>query len=625
MRSAHCSYSRGFSLLQLSILLAIASLLLVTILPENFGAGTIGRNESSHTAMRKVNDALAAFKAAYGRLPCPADGTLAPDDVNFGKESSSSGDCTTGAIAANFGPASESGADVLGNVVGGMLPSRTLQLPDSLALDSYSRRMSYIVDRRATEGLSCHYLKSGAIRVRNADSSRENTAMAVVISHGENGHGAFTSKGAAARMNSNSPDVNEQDNASVDSSFADNFDANFVSAGGSALFDDLLVTQDSCCLGDICTDPSRLSYLGPDFVLGETVNKFSTYQINKATDALNVTTNLSVAPLTNYGTKTDISSDNQYALVTSSAFAGNDYLTLYKRYGGKLVKLPPPVGAPTHPVYAVAGKFSHNGEYLVTTHFDRTLIAGFGNYTHYANIYQRSGDVFNKVSEVALAAGAVLKYTAITKDAGYLAAAQTMPAKLHMYKREGVNFVAQPAPDVPPAMTQSANDITFSSHGEFLAYGSDSASLPLPGKSCITLYYSDAGILKKLVGAEGISPVLPLPCQGWALAFSADDRYFAVHIRRIAPVATNELHIYKRSGKRFVRLTGADGPQTVPGAAINSLAFSVDGNYLLVAHASAAPGNILTLYKRNGDRFDEVAKGPNQPGHIGLSVTFSKR
>ncbi len=51
------------------------------------------------------------------------------------------------------------GPEGSGNIVSGVIPTRSLGLDTSYAFDSYGRRFTYVVDKRATSHASCQNLE----------------------------------------------------------------------------------------------------------------------------------------------------------------------------------------------------------------------------------------------------------------------------------------------------------------------------------------------------------------------------------------------------------------------------------------------------------------------------------
>src|SRR5690242_8346084 len=93
--------------------------------------------------------------AFNGRRPCPADGQYAINNANFGVEAATPGTCTGSTPAAPFGP--DAGTSY---VVGGTIPTKTLNISDDYAFDGWGRRMTYVVDTRATKASTCYTLQN---------------------------------------------------------------------------------------------------------------------------------------------------------------------------------------------------------------------------------------------------------------------------------------------------------------------------------------------------------------------------------------------------------------------------------------------------------------------------------
>lgn len=132
----------GFSLVQMMVILTVVALTATIMLPAGNGVSEAAKKDVTLERLNVIEKTLVGWRAANTRIPCPADGSLAFNNSNFGIEASSSTSCTTGTPAANFNS---------GNVAGGMIPARTLGLPDEYALDGWGRRFTYIVDKRATK------------------------------------------------------------------------------------------------------------------------------------------------------------------------------------------------------------------------------------------------------------------------------------------------------------------------------------------------------------------------------------------------------------------------------------------------------------------------------------------
>ncbi len=134
--------------------------------------------------IQQVLESLKQFGKKYQRLPCPADPTLTLGDPNYGVEIFDTIDtCTSGNT--------------------GMLPVATLNLHPNMAFDAWGRRLKYVVIGdyvEATIGLTT--VSADTINIKNLAGTdynpsgiAENRIVLLVISHGENGFGAYLGRG----------------------------------------------------------------------------------------------------------------------------------------------------------------------------------------------------------------------------------------------------------------------------------------------------------------------------------------------------------------------------------------------------------------------------------------------
>ena len=324
---------KGFSLIQVSILVAVAGIILASTLPGGDLGSDAEKNKITRERMEKIEEATKNFMAANLRRPCPADGTLAITSASFGIEDNTPGRCSNSNFYTQATPLTKTGATTsassalattLSNTTGlsigmlvtganiaadthilsvdsatqitlnkyatgasgtltftsvaaGVVPTKTLGLPDDYMFDGYGRRISYMVDVRATDRTTCRDMQvtktSGAIQIMDSAAATTTTdnIMWSLISHGKNGHGAFTRAGSsiAGRFNSGATGDDEEMNAFIDTggTFAATFNPKLVrhepvSTVGSTYFDDLVWTQEAakntCCAGKMCNMGTRI-------------------------------------------------------------------------------------------------------------------------------------------------------------------------------------------------------------------------------------------------------------------------------------------------------------------------------------------------------------------------------
>ncbi|MBV9504417.1 MAG: SMP-30/gluconolactonase/LRE family protein [Acidobacteriia bacterium] len=271
---------QGFTLIQISILLIVASLVLVAVLPS--GRSNLDANQSTANKLNAVLTALRGYEAAHAALPCPADAGQPIGSTSYGVSSAnpgtgSPGNCTGGSPAANY-------SDAANNVAVGMVPVRALGLSNDYALDAFGRDITYAVDTNATVCFSGTL--PGKITV--TDNGTANSTIAALVSHGTDGHGAWVpltgNTGAAVRLNAGATDTNELLNAHVNSSFAATTPlTNFVRSPPTTTFDDLLVYKSN--LWTLNTAPAASASLLPSvsppangtYATGQSVTFLITY------------------------------------------------------------------------------------------------------------------------------------------------------------------------------------------------------------------------------------------------------------------------------------------------------------------------------------------------------------
>lgn len=205
------------------------------------------RSKTTRERLQIAYDALVAFYAVHTYLPCPADGSLQRGDASFGRaQPEASGPC--GAVASSER----------------VLPWRTLGLQDTHALDGWQRRLSYHVSETLTipgaAGPGDLVVRDGAAGSPGSGQLTANAAF-VILSHGENGLGAWLDSGR--RMTTAGIPPHEDENADGAAPFVDRP----ISQVAGELFDDVALWRDKPALarsagavysGAICTAADRL-------------------------------------------------------------------------------------------------------------------------------------------------------------------------------------------------------------------------------------------------------------------------------------------------------------------------------------------------------------------------------
>jgi prepilin-type N-terminal cleavage/methylation domain-containing protein len=203
--------ARGFTLVELAVVLAIFALLLsIMVIPLGTQVDQ-QRIAETERQLSAVHEALLGFAIANGRLPCPANGAIAAGTAGAGTENKPGTACA----------AAE-----------GVLPWATLGVPE---LDAWGWRLTYRVtaafadDAAAGAQATLLITDSGNITVTDGAANIATGLAAVVVSHGKNGLGAFRPEGTQIAGAAG----NELENA--------NGNGTFVSQIHAPAFDDLIV------------------------------------------------------------------------------------------------------------------------------------------------------------------------------------------------------------------------------------------------------------------------------------------------------------------------------------------------------------------------------------------------
>lgn len=272
----------GFTLIEIAVVIVILSLLLAMI--AGIATAMLGqqRREATRQRLAGVETAIALFVSQNLRLPCPANGAIAGTDANAGLEQISAPGLPTFSTCAVAGAANSQ--------AGGVVPWRTLGLSEQDVTDGWGNRLTYRVathfitapamnmtycdpggtktgpEALAVPGGYCdstctastfptsctmpsEVTKTRGLEVRNLAGSRimdpaapPNTGAAyVVVSHGENGAGAYSNLGVlqgAAGTDAGTEEAKNAANLAVQPYYVDDF-ASY--AAGTGHFDDFVL------------------------------------------------------------------------------------------------------------------------------------------------------------------------------------------------------------------------------------------------------------------------------------------------------------------------------------------------------------------------------------------------
>ena len=194
------SVYRGFTLIEMAMVLFIVALLLGGLLPTLSGQVEQRRVSETRKQLDEIQQAVIGFAIINGRLPCPADRTIAtiPGVANGAGQ-----EATTGVgIAMTC-------TNTTGNAAWGVLPWATLGVSET---DAWGRRFTYRVTAAfadgadgtgsascaITTGISFQLCSSGNLNVLSSSggSNVASNVPAAIVSHGANGLGAYTPSGS---------------------------------------------------------------------------------------------------------------------------------------------------------------------------------------------------------------------------------------------------------------------------------------------------------------------------------------------------------------------------------------------------------------------------------------------
>jgi prepilin-type N-terminal cleavage/methylation domain-containing protein len=239
------AYHNGFTLLELSIVLIIIAIITGMAMQMSVSVIATARLSATQQKMNIIEAALMQYRTANDRIPCPGDLTLAPGSSNYGIEAANPGICTGGAPSANFTATGVTNS--FSASAEGALPAVTLGLSPDFMVDGWGNKFRYAVDANMTAysafvntPVGCI---QGAITVNDANgNARSSGSIYALISHGANGHGAYTNNGAI--FNAGSTNANEQINCHCDSN-GNTTTVSGVQTTNAATYVQMAPTQDS--------------------------------------------------------------------------------------------------------------------------------------------------------------------------------------------------------------------------------------------------------------------------------------------------------------------------------------------------------------------------------------------
>jgi alpha-tubulin suppressor-like RCC1 family protein/Tfp pilus assembly protein PilE len=194
----------GFTLVDMAMMLAVAGVLTASLLSTNTVKKESKYLSASTTHLGEIHDAIAQHYVKFGYVPCPASATTAPNTATFGKST----DCSAAAVAGVSDPAIPTGYSATDAIRIGVVPTRTLALPDSYMFDEWGNRLTYTTIKKlaidATNFTAyTTTVTTGVLRINDSTGTQissndpTNFTAYVLVSHGKDGKGSYSTKGTA--------------------------------------------------------------------------------------------------------------------------------------------------------------------------------------------------------------------------------------------------------------------------------------------------------------------------------------------------------------------------------------------------------------------------------------------
>ncbi len=234
------SLQAGFSLMELSIVLAIIAIIIAGGINLVNSKTAQQKISNSHTELQEIADSLSYFIAENSRLPCPARLDVQRGNAEFGREATDCADSTPPSGLTRVEYPAASGKYVR---IGGV-PFYALGLQDEYLADAWYKRYLYAVPESFISTVSDS--DTGIITVLdgNATSIADDIAW-VLLSHGPTGKGAYSAKGGVVATACSGSDK-DGENCDADGIFTDApYNDGDISAN---FFDDIILWGDVASL-----------------------------------------------------------------------------------------------------------------------------------------------------------------------------------------------------------------------------------------------------------------------------------------------------------------------------------------------------------------------------------------
>lgn len=213
---AHTRRMRGFSLVEMAMVLALAGMVLGLFLQTYKIYKQERKSTYARTVQEKITRSMASYLQTNGRLPCPARSDSVFTDADFGRAQNCSGSVP---------------------IAIGAVPVVDLNLPFDMMADAYGNKMTYAVTTALTDAATYRNAVDAVI-IRHDDGATKQAPF-IIVSHGVDGKGAYPLNAKQVNIPCGST-AKDSENCDDDTTFADNAFSNVLSFTSASRFDDSL-------------------------------------------------------------------------------------------------------------------------------------------------------------------------------------------------------------------------------------------------------------------------------------------------------------------------------------------------------------------------------------------------
>ncbi len=229
------NFRKAFTLIELSIILAVVSIILVAMVSIYSSKEKNIKSQQSSDNIKVVYQALQKYLAENRALPCPA---------SLKSIKSSSSDYGVAVSAENCVGVGVYQSNSVSTLVYGMVPTATLGLDNKFAEDAYGNKLVYVTDYRLTSASTFGTSIKNSALISISGGVSVSNAIFVVMSRGTNSSGAFPANSSTMLISTTNSEqsndiTNLVDNTPPTPSTA-NFTGSFTQSNSSSDFDDVV-------------------------------------------------------------------------------------------------------------------------------------------------------------------------------------------------------------------------------------------------------------------------------------------------------------------------------------------------------------------------------------------------